>query len=497
MTNRDNMGDSSRVELPPVLTSHYLDEHRTDVDMAEYVRENYLEMLSNVNADEKPDMCISMAMTLGYYADGFGNDTYRIPLDRAQMEITRIGINSLYIANEGDGLAFRPGTKNEGKVKADVAYKMGELYLLYAYSLDRCNRPLESMAFLDYAEKQFLRLLSVLRAAGVDEKDLFIAKEKYEECRAKEADNWYRMFDYLNESIQLPMMFCIDSYYRHSIDEFMKMGSEENADFYYRKLCEFSLHYLNNYGKIDPSAISGIEYKETDYDKYEEWCWNNHLYLNIMDEVPNYNPDWVKDDLVFDLSESGNLLVRDIISTFDHCRRLMHRYTRIPEEIRFAKERDEDVESLLDCYFRLYSILDKTAKIINELYPQSSELNGQITFKEVVSNLWSNSNQFLRGIYQINRDLFPQRDDYKKMTIAPFLKIVGTSLWFSTIRNDLTHSAIEIVPPNVELNIVKGTTHICARDLEFYIVRMTCLVREVLLNLQLAVNYDKRQKKKP
>lgn len=243
---------------------------------------------------------------------------------------------------------------------------------------------------------------------------------------------------------------------------------------------------------LDPDS-SDIEPRDADDTIYEEWCWDRHLLLNPMNEVPNINSDWLKDDYIKDKDPELSARLADILSTYDHCRRLMHRYNIMPLEERIQKKRDEDVESLIDCYFRLYSILDKASKVIEILFPIGLD---KVTFRKVASYLRHSPNKYLRGIYEVYSDMTFSDDFIEKGYLDPFYAIHGVKKRPGAIRNTLTHSAVLVVAPDEEFRIHDNTVTMRPIDLEIEVVKLMGQIREVLMNLKLAVEYDIRKKER-
>ena len=111
--------------------------------------------------------------------------------------------------------------------------------------------------------------------------------------------------------------------------------------------------------------------------------------------MPHSVAEYCKDDLQFDLDERHRWLLEDIVCTYDHCRRILYRTAKLkPSEI--PSGRDEHVEDLLDCYSRLYTILDKTAKLMIYLFPWNGGKNPH--FREVVEKHSCDTNPFLRAL---------------------------------------------------------------------------------------------------
>ena len=246
------------------------------------------------------------------------------------------------------------------------------------------------------------------------------------------------------------------------------------------------------YGLPDESIIEN-ELFPKDIDEYRGWCFDKVLLLNFYCEVPSIQAEHLGDEIEFELEGKDRIIIDDIIMSFDHCRRILYRFSKFkPEEIE-SKGRDEDAECLVDCYIRLYSILDKFSKIIRTV----SELNPYLKgFWKIGDELRKNRNPYLRAISMIKDDLYPKKEAKKGNYEDPHLMYAQAYYQTSFIRNHIVHDAFRIAEPEEENYIEAGVAALKVSDLLYQTMNLAYNVREVMLLLQMAVEYDKRESKK-
>ena len=231
--------------------------------------------------------------------------------------------------------------------------------------------------------------------------------------------------------------------------------------------------------------------RDTIKDDYVRWSNNHCLFLNIMTEPTHNCRKLAKDDLDFDLDEKGQWLLEDIIHTFDHCRRTLYRTDKI-DELTFAnKGRDEDVESLLDCYVRLYTLLDKIAKLVVTLFPGDGSLKNK-NFYKVADGMKGNVNKFLHSIYLIKRDVFPEAYDRTDNITDPHRNYMGLVQKTADIRNETAHGIVKIFSENESRGWYEDTISLTPLELKHYSIVLAYDIREILLTLQLATEWHRR-----
>ena len=222
-------------------------------------------------------------------------------------------------------------------------------------------------------------------------------------------------------------------------------------------------------------------------DGYQRWCQESVRYLNILSEVPHHIAEYCKDDIQLDLDERHRWLLDDIVHTYDHCRRILYR-TACFKGKELYEGRNEHVENLLDCYSRLYTILDKTAKLVAFLFPWNGERNPN--FRAVVEKHSCDSNPFLRALYYIARDVFSDKDDIAFDYLDPHIRFLSVVHKPSFVRNNIMHNTIRICNDDGDRMPTLNVESITPYELFFYTSKLADDVREVLINLQMAVRYN-------
>ncbi|WP_400209409.1 hypothetical protein [Methanomethylophilus alvi] len=155
-------------------------------------------------------------------------------------------------------------------------------------------------------------------------------------------------------------------------------------------------------------------------------------------------------------------------------------------------ERDDDVESLIDCYVRLYTLFDKCAKLIQCLFPQDWS-EEKIGFYETARKLACENNPYLRAIDMICSDVFPDKASKKAGISDPRNMVNGRLMWRGFIRNSIMHNTFKIKPDMESNDFITGVAFIPAFEL-YHATLMTFYdIREILLNIQLATYYSKSE----
>lgn len=92
---------------------------------------------------------------------------------------------------------------------------------------------------------------------------------------------------------------------------------------------------------------------------YEDWCGGNRLWLNFNTEIDIPQEGHFRDEVEFKLDEKHSIIWEDVVASFDHCRRILFNFFLNTNNGAIDNGRDENSESLIDCFIRLYSVLDK------------------------------------------------------------------------------------------------------------------------------------------
>lgn len=322
--------------------------------------------------------------------------------------------------------------------------------------------------------------------------------------------NYYRLhkirickslFNILSNEMKIDAAAVIQSYYQTVIKELSNMEEEQNIEQIEKEFYQFK-EELNRKGirtRDQAYYDDCIDYSQPNNSNYEEWCWNNHYLLNPMNEYPFRIRHYLNDDLEWHPGGIKEIRFNDIINTYKHARLLLFNNNRQPKDDTGCRNSDvETIENLQDCYVRLYSIIDKSAKILNMLYPDKDD--PQQPFYKIVRKFKNDRNYYLRGLYEINQDLSYNPKYMKKQkelgTIDPFYSIKQIDNNPSFLRDMMAHAAVNIVGPEDNLekyekykdsNIISMTP----LDLKIETERLMGLIRELIMHVYLAVKQDK------
>jgi len=237
---------------------------------------------------------------------------------------------------------------------------------------------------------------------------------------------------------------------------------------------------------------------DEDTASYEDWCWKNRYWLTPMNEFSHVpRREWMKDTIGWGTTSSNQIRIKDIIRTYSHCRRILFEYTRIPRAERVHMTDDDMFDRLLDCYLRLYSILDKTMKLIaldilhekpvTELDYKNLPKYWDLEYNEVFKKK-QNRCKYLRFITDLNRDLSVDEKDRDRGFIDSFYVIHRVKLTPGNIRNLMIHSAVEIIDSDQKERERKtNIITISPMDLEVEVKKLMMQVRELLLGINLAM----------
>ncbi len=462
----------------------FLYEHEQDDEWAEFLIDNYEEVVESFEDEEKPEACKILSSTVGGY--GFKLPPGKL-LDKCNLialRVSRAGLNTLQT------------TKVNGKLMKDQLEYLepfSDLRMSHGISLINLDRPIRALEYLDQSEKGYeimAEQLGWVPVAGLKVKER--CQSLYEYCRAKEAETWLRMLDGVPKASWKYWINCIQSYLAYSLEYFENIGKEEYFNYFFDVMGQ-AFGVQADYMDIEPDFID-----KTDPDKevegYEGWCFYSVLYLNLFNEIPNPNRDWMNDDLDLKLDERHSIILEDVVRTFDHCRKILYEFTKVPIEERFSKVRDDSVESLIDCYVRLYSVLDKVAKIIDYFF--SLDLSGKTaSFWNVSEALAVSSNKYLRSIAMIKDDLFPKHVE-RINSVDPHFTFAMACYRSSFIRNSIIHDTFRIVGPDEKDYIQWNVAAITVQDLEYQTWSLMYTVREVILLTKMSVELERNKRGK-
>ena len=421
-----------------------------------------------------------MAVTLGNWAHSFKTKDETTDIVEASLKIGRIGLNLLRMMEPKAPIEYR---LTSIKTLADLCMTVG-------LSLESMNRPMACLEYLDRAEQHYKQYMD--RMPFVSDQDRIICESMYEYCRGKEAEAWYRMVNDIPEKDRANYLLFSKSYLVHSLIRLSLMGNEEFVKDLRNVMHDVDI-LSEKYGMPDASIIEN-ELFPKDVDEYRLWCFDKVLIINFYCEVPSLQAEHLEDEVTFELDGKDRIIMDDVLASFDHCRRILFRFSGLSPEELIAKGRDEDVEYLIDCHIRLYSVLDKFAKIIRTVSGLDCNLNG---FWEIGEELKNNRNPYLKAISMIKEDLFPDKEAKMGNYEDPHLMYAQAYYQTSFIRNHIVHDAFRIADPGEENYIEAGVAALKAADLHYQTMTLAYTVREAIMLLQMAVEYGKREGGKP
>jgi hypothetical protein len=278
-----------------------------------------------------------------------------------------------------------------------------------------------------------------------------------------------------------------------------------------KQFIELYEQYLN-YKDLDECSCKDIDYNPNSQ-KYREWCWNNGLYLNPLndlqaDDINRYDDNLLLPSLLFQSDKDLNKYIsmfNQIKQEYVYARYLCFNSIEI-DSVHYA---DENV-NLIDCldyvqysirleglkaaFKTLYSLLDKVAMFINEYYSLKIKTR-QVNFHSIWRsnsdlNKMLDKNIGLSSIFWIEKD-FDNGDN--SLTANP------NSKRLKIIRNYLEHRFT-----NITLNIFNGSEdnednnetrlYLTESELQEFALDLLNLVREVIFSLKNAIQISENEK---
>lgn len=312
----------------------------------------------------------------------------------------------------------------------------------------------------------------------------------------------YRNF--LNDNEHLHFIKKIKNLIETSIT-FSDPNRVNNAEKQFIKLYEQYLDYKD----LDECSCKNIDYNPNSQ-KYREWCWDNGLYLNPLndlqaDDINRYDDNILLPSLLFQSDKDLNKYIsmfNQIKQEYVYARYLCFNSIEI-DSVHYA---DENVD-LIDCleyvqysirveglkaaFKTLYSLLDKVGMFINEYYSLKIKTR-QVNFHSIWrtdSNLGKllDKNIGLSSIFWISKDF---DNGNNSLTANPHAKLL------KTIRNYLEHRFT-----NITLNFIDGSEennetrlYLTEFELQECTLDLLNLVREVIFSLKNAIQISENEK---
>ncbi len=462
------------LEIPQKFSFEFLEKNIDKPEWAEYVIDNHEMIMDNLENCPFEEACWALSYALSIWV-GEKEDSKRIrQANELIIRISRMGLNKL----------GKMHSKKEIHPLLLIE-RQADLLTKCAIAMINVGRPIAALDLFGTAERIFLELKSVIPK---DQKEMIRGYGiEYETIRAKEAEIGVRIVHYIPKEHRPLFASAAFSYLTHSINNLYTLGDAGMANYFAWNIMPYAegacLQYLN-WKQEDIDALN----TDTITDDHQRWCQGNYLFLNIMNEIPHNSARFAKDDIQLDLDERHQYLLDDIIRTYSHCRRLFHGLE--PDRIRLKTERDEDVERLIDCYVRLYTLFDKCGKLLNHLYPQDFS-DDKFSFYDVARKMARENNPYLKAIDMICSDVFPDRASKNAGITDPRNSFNGHVMWRGFLRNSIIHNTFRLKPDMESDDFIKDVAYVSAFEIYHATLMTFHDIREIVLNIQLADGYTR------
>ena len=411
-------------------------EHIENIDVCGYIFSNYREIIREIPKQERMEKCNKIAEALQRLINEEKDVVYAIPVNRAIVSVTRSGMHAYYELNVNKG-GLLPMNPNDRQILFSLHYynSIGLIGLNRPFlALLQIHKALEYNMILEQFVKDHSENKDRMPAIYINRGLALIYLAKIYET----------IFPDLDEESRTAVAPAIISMYK-MYSEIMKDLGETSIGADLSNIYEsFSIRLKIEEIEIDEDGylIKINNFKMPDDKIYEEWCWNKHYLLNLTNELPIMDENQLKDNLFITTDEVNKIRMDEICRIYEHCRRILYRHMQEPELARLYFKPGEQTESLLDCYYRIFSLLDKIAKVISKAV-YDDQIDDK-SFRNVCNNLRSNSNDYLRGIFEIYKDLY-MNEDADLGFMDEFYSAHRVKKKPNTIRNKIAHSTLYFV----------------------------------------------------
>ncbi len=306
--------------------------------------------------------------------------------------------------------------------------------------------------------------------------------------------------------------------------------SQYNQDENYYKLIEDDvqntiINYENQWEVKDLENFDLFEdYKSkysTNEKKYRDWCLQNRLFLNPLNDLGNYqiashdplnlpnltteiNDGFPRFITYFNQMKQEHITYRHLLfeGLSKKTQKFYDKDTSITDDYDYNLY-SLDIEKIKLAYRGFYSIFDKIAYFMNEYFNIGLNENSidfkkiwyeyekdRRTIKEIKSIFNQSKNLALRGLYLISKDLF-----YSDESSKEFLTVLEPEAEkLSEIRNHLEHKFISIKALDIARFETVGDRernfYITEDDLEAKTLHLAQLAREAMIYLSFAVHIE-------
>lgn len=268
-----------------------------------------------------------------------------------------------------------------------------------------------------------------------------------------------------------------------------------------------------DYLTIQDLSIRGDIWPLTDSEKqYSYWANANHLVLSYLDFVPDLivRSLFCCDDLVLKSQDDElNLIFEDVMETFARCRFQLYLAmayedpnTLVAYSLNPKSKRINNHEVLLDMYPRLYSILDKVSHIIIknfkiELKPRrGSNRLPNPSYSLMVSNISSIDNPYLKVMHEIYNEINPRNARREYGGELPFYEMLPEAEHMDKVRHHIIHSGVCLTEGDSGKALNNDVLYISEHDFTRHCISLITLVKEVIMNTAMAIEYQKKHNPK-
>ncbi len=487
MENKDSAVPEGSLQIPDNISLKFIrdSKHIGNEAWITHINDSFLKIISTFRDEEVPAVCNELSETL-YYSRTRGQMN-RSEIISTESKILNIGLDRIFTNIFTDSAYQNPG--NDDELKHSISTLMTKAGLEYNLGRNLCDRgrPVAGLDYFQRAQEDYRTLSDICK--GFDNKSEFdsLWTAAWYTCMARESETWLSIFPYLPESQKPPVSFLLLDSLTEARNAFEKLGKTGPAS-----ACASNLQYAEELAREHPMSRKDLEelYTDTIPDGYTRWCNDHCLFLTFIVDMEHDCGRFAADDLDLGLEGEQQLLLEDIISTFCHCRKKLYAINGIDEEIFKLKRRDEDIEELLDCYMRLYSIPDKVAKLIKMLFPNREYPNRE-HFWDVYKVLEDDKNIYLRSIYLIGEDISTDEGRREDGTADPHRIFDGTTQRASSIRNHIMHNVFRISGESESKDGIMNTFTLTPLELRHHTIVLANNMRELLLSLQLVLKSEK------
>jgi hypothetical protein len=476
MSDEDNYSDTS-------LLKRSVDSLLTDQDEVRigfFVANEYESIVKSICTESRPEKCILLAERIQSAINTVDDKNDNIPRYRAMLKVSRCGLNAFY------DMYLNPVTEklNDDLNLLSIA---SNLHYYCAIGAQNTNRPFDALEHINRSLRYNIHLRKCIEQSNkikIEPKEYTLVN--YALMTLIETKIFADILDHVDEESKRKIAFYI--YYSQIAvsNTLAEEGQDLESKQILKRSREFKSKMLKENIDLDDRDYYEILFSPNQPDDrtYKGWCWSNVFCINPLNELPVLDDLDFSDHFELQTDEVNRIRLNDILRTFDHCRRILFDFQQLPYKDRYDCKK-EPVQSLLDSYFRIFSTLDKLAKVISSLalgiVPREKN-----DFKTIAEQLRFNTNDYLRGIYEIQKDIFYDWEDIELGFTDPFYSMHRVQLRPNKIRNRIVHDAVMIVNIEDKYEIYDGILTISARDLEVEIQKLLWQVREILMNVQLA-----------